>query len=618
MATVTKRIELEHIVWTWERRDQIRRFALWLPRALALGLVGFGAAWLLLRVLNVSLPIALGGACVVGLLIAAGIMAYRLRSRPLMGAVRHFDQTLGLQERTSTALELLSGRIQTNDDIAAHQLDDAYRTAARVDIRQAVPLVVKWREWLLLIPLIAFCALLVWATQPPPVDALSPATRDAIETAADDVRDITESVANDTSLDAGERQTLLETLETSLDTLETEPLSAEEAFASLSQVEDALKNQASNLRSTTQGENATYEAAAQTLNSENSSDSGQPESGIEEFQKAIEKTQEDLASGSNTDAMQQSMQQASEMMASTSSEMAKHLADAAEAMREGDTQAAQDALNQAAQEAQQAQDAQNQREATAQSLDNAAENTSEAADNVAQSEQQSSSQSGQQPPESQSQGDQPPQEGQQGPQGDQPPQEGQQSQQGQEGDQGQQSQPGDSAQQGQPGQSEQGNSDQGSATEGENGQSSGEAPTSNDPGDQGAPDGQDPSSPGSTGGGAGDQTGAQQDSSSAGGNQQPNQDNNPDGGESAYEPIYAPRRVTAEGTTDIVLDPEASNQTLEEGEFQANPDGESVVPYNEVFSEYSEAASQAIEGGYIPLSLRDVVQDYFTSIAPDN
>ena len=606
MAAMTKRVELEQIVWTWERRDQIRRFALWLPRALAFGLIGFGTAWLILRIVNAPLTITLSGASFVGLIVTVGVMVYRLRARPLMRAVRHFDQTLGLQERTSTALELLMGRIQTVDEIAAYQLDDAYRTAQQIDIRQAVPLVVKWREWLLLIPLLLALLLLMWGTQPPPVDALNPATRSAIETAADDVRDITESVANDTTLDAGERQTLLETLETSLDALEKEPLSAEEAFASLSQVEDALKNQTNNLRSSTQSENAIYEAAAQALNSENSSENESSDSGIAEFQKAIEQAQQDMASGSNADSMQQAMEQASQMMQNANPEMAKHLAEAAQAMEEGDTQSAQDALNQAAQEAQQAQSNQEQREATAQSLDEAAQNTSEAADNLAQSEQQSqSSQSGDQPQNQEGQGNQ-----QQSQPGDQQPQEGQPS------DQGQQSQPGDSSQQGSPGQSDQGNSDQGSPTEGENGQSSGDAAPSDNPGNQGAPDGQDPNSPSGAGGGAGDQSGPPQETSSSGG--QSSQDNNPDGGgETSYEPIYAPQRITAEGSADMVLDPEASNQVMQEGEFQANSSGEARVPYNEVFREYGEAASQAIEGGYIPLSLRDVVQDYFTSIAPE-
>jgi hypothetical protein len=40
------------------------------------------------------------------------------------------------------------------------------------------------------------------------------------------------------------------------------------------------------------------------------------------------------------------------------------------------------------------------------------------------------------------------------------------------------------------------------------------------------------------------------------------------------------------------------------------------VPYNEVFSDYSEAANRALDQDYIPLGLRDVVRDYFSSLEP--
>jgi hypothetical protein len=41
-----------------------------------------------------------------------------------------------------------------------------------------------------------------------------------------------------------------------------------------------------------------------------------------------------------------------------------------------------------------------------------------------------------------------------------------------------------------------------------------------------------------------------------------------------------------------------------------------TVPYNQVFSDYSNAANQALERDYIPLGLRDVVRDYFSSLEP--
>ncbi|MGB1288456.1 MAG: hypothetical protein ACPG7F_18120 [Aggregatilineales bacterium] len=54
-----------------------------------------------------------------------------------------------------------------------------------------------------------------------------------------------------------------------------------------------------------------------------------------------------------------------------------------------------------------------------------------------------------------------------------------------------------------------------------------------------------------------------------------------------------------------------------EGDFQDNPTGESRVPYNQVFQSYSQAAAQSLETDYIPAGMRDVIQDYFSALAPD-
>jgi hypothetical protein len=66
----------------------------------------------------------------------------------------------------------------------------------------------------------------------------------------------------------------------------------------------------------------------------------------------------------------------------------------------------------------------------------------------------------------------------------------------------------------------------------------------------------------------------------------------------------------------LFLEPETSDVPLAEGEFAENPSGEARVPYNQVFSDYSDAANRALESDYIPLGLRDVVHDYFTSLEP--
>ena len=41
-----------------------------------------------------------------------------------------------------------------------------------------------------------------------------------------------------------------------------------------------------------------------------------------------------------------------------------------------------------------------------------------------------------------------------------------------------------------------------------------------------------------------------------------------------------------------------------------------TVPYNQVYSDYANAANHALDSGYVPLGLRDVVRDYFTSLEP--
>jgi hypothetical protein len=41
------------------------------------------------------------------------------------------------------------------------------------------------------------------------------------------------------------------------------------------------------------------------------------------------------------------------------------------------------------------------------------------------------------------------------------------------------------------------------------------------------------------------------------------------------------------------------------------------VTYDTVFNAYQDAANRALESDYVPLGLRDVVYDYFTSLEPN-
>ncbi|NJL06552.1 MAG: hypothetical protein HC911_16935 [Chloroflexaceae bacterium] len=43
----------------------------------------------------------------------------------------------------------------------------------------------------------------------------------------------------------------------------------------------------------------------------------------------------------------------------------------------------------------------------------------------------------------------------------------------------------------------------------------------------------------------------------------------------------------------------------------------SLVPYSEVFPDYAQSASEALDRGYIPPHLKDYVRDYFSQLEPD-
>src|SRR5690606_7477030 len=94
-----------------------------------------------------------GAAVAVGVLV--GALTIWLWRRPSIESARRFDIDFRLNERVSTALELGAGRIRSSDEIAARQLEDARVKAGAVSIRERLPLIVKWRDWLIVTLLLA-------------------------------------------------------------------------------------------------------------------------------------------------------------------------------------------------------------------------------------------------------------------------------------------------------------------------------------------------------------------------------------------------------------------------------------------------------------------------------
>lgn len=95
------------------------------------------------------------------------------------------------------------------------------------------------------------------------------------------------------------------------------------------------------------------------------------------------------------------------------------------------------------------------------------------------------------------------------------------------------------------------------------------------------------------------------------------QDAPSDGGARGYESIFAPERLGGQGGVEVQL--EGSGEPGDEIVAQ-NPttpeEAEAIVPYDEVFSTYSEAAYHAVESEQVPVGLRSVVRLYFQNLEP--
>lgn len=91
-----------------------------------------------------------------------------------------------------------------------------------------------------------------------------------------------------------------------------------------------------------------------------------------------------------------------------------------------------------------------------------------------------------------------------------------------------------------------------------------------------------------------------------------------DGGESAYEQIYAPSLLGGKNGTTVTLPQTGAQGGDVVGAGPANPGdpGTSQVPYQQVYQQYDQSYHQAIENGQIPFEFLQAVRTYFNSLKP--
>lgn len=610
---------LTGMVRRWDRRLRLSQTILWLPRSLLPGL----AVGIVLAVVSRMRPWLMPQqiALVAGALVALGVVGFALAvwlwRRSSLTSARRFDVEFRLSERVSTALELTLGTIHASEELALRQLEDARSRASEIHASEHIPLTLNRREWAIAVVLAAVLALLLLLPNPQ-ADLLAAASeqRSALDDAANQVREAMQDVASDTSLGNEERQTLLEQLQTTVNTLEQPNISREEAFAALSDAQSNLQagsdelNQRSSLSQSALQQAADALRQASQQSGSPSDSSGQPTGTMEQVTQNLDQIAQNAQQMTEAERQQaaEALQNAAQSLQNSNPQAAQNLNDAARQMQQQnpDQQQLQQALEQAQQQMQQQSQQAQQQQQSAQNMNDAAQQMQQSASQVSQQQsQQPQNQQGQQSQQnqdgSQSEQNQP---GQQNQPGDQQSQQNQQ--QGEQGQQGQQGEPGS------PQSAQQGN------------QNSAEAQSQQDVPGQGQQQSEESTtSQQAQSLSAGSQPGDQQQSDSQGMQQQSQALNQPSNhtegqGEGEFEAVNVPRRIgnQANDGSNVQLDPDASNAPIQEGDFSENPTGQVTVPYNQVFSDYADAANRALDSDYVPLGLRDVVRDYFTSLEP--
>jgi hypothetical protein len=124
------------------------------------------------------------------------------------------------------------------------------------------------------------------------------------------------------------------------------------------------------------------------------------------------------------------------------------------------------------------------------------------------------------------------------------------------------------------------------------------------------------------GAGSGSGSGTATGSNSAGNeaNSSPiTQGNGPgNGGETAYEQIYAPTLLGGEHGPQVDLPSSGENNgdVIGQGPTTPGDPGTSLVPYSEVYSHYEQINNQAIENNAVPSQFSQIIRNYFDSLKP--
>ena len=351
--TVDRR--LRTFLQRWGLRLRLVESLTWGPWGGAVGL-GLGLA-LALAARLWPLLVARWLAGLAGLLALAGVTvglaAAWVWPRPLLRLARIFDHCFGLAERLTTAVEIGAGWLRATSAMARAQLTDTLDAAGRVDPRVMLPLRASRRALLVFGVLTVALALSLWLPNPQEDVLLQrAAVRKAIEEQIEELEAVRDEVAEVEGLSDAEREMLLQALEEAIAALDKGRATPEEAVAALSEAEQALAELQDPSAATVQ--DGLERAAGEMADSELTRDIAESLSNGD-YQKAARA----LAAYSGAKGerltreeeleLARELAEAAEALAESDPDLAEQLAQAAEAIERGDIAEAQKAIREAAQ-----------------------------------------------------------------------------------------------------------------------------------------------------------------------------------------------------------------------------------------------------------------------------
>lgn len=348
--TITDMDELLIILDRWVRRLRAARSLRWGAAGLSVGL-GLG---LLLGVIGALM----GSTLQVEFLSGSGIMALAGLAvgaaagalwpvRPLEAA-REFDSVFGMQERMSTAIELQDDMAPTS--LSLRQQEDALDHARRIDVRRSTPL--RAPQWAVYASATFLAAIAAFTFYGRPLFETASSQRQAqsaFRRQAADIESLIESIESNPELTKEQKEALIEPLEKALAQLD-EAETLEEAYSTLEEAAQALEGLQD------PGAREALESLQKAGDDLAGSESGPLDSTGESLARGdLEQAVQDLynldPASMNASELEQLASQLEALAGAVESvdpALAEELRAAARAARDGDAEAARQALQQAA------------------------------------------------------------------------------------------------------------------------------------------------------------------------------------------------------------------------------------------------------------------------------